>query len=262
MSLLDDLKKKAEQLQTDEQTRSAEASRNIAAVDGKLRQIFSYLEELAKTLAVIKPEVSKPFILGAEGKFEGLRQSDYFADYRLCNLQNRDHFDNVSFLFKSTAERALNVEFDDALFAERFEKSLWGYNVPFKRDDSLNAQRKIVKVNFRVSPEVRSEFLFQGEHDAGRVKITCKNAGRFGQDELTFDAEEIDTAWLDELAKFIMTETNRFKQMGRHQQVKVSIQPVELPVPAYKIHEEPVEEKAPPAGIVGAVKGLWEIWKK
>lgn len=262
MSLLDDLKKKAEQLQTTEQIRSEEVSQNIAAVDKKLREIFSYLEELAKTLAVIKPEVSKPFVLGDVGKFEGLRQSDYFADYRLCSLQGGDRFDNISFRFKSTTDRVLQQSFDDALLAERFEKSLWEYNIPFKRDDTLNAQRKIIRANFRVSVEVRSELIFQGEHDVGTVKITCKNAGRFGLDELLFDVSEIDAAWLDELARFVMTEPNHLRQIGKHQQAKVHKQPVQLAVPEYEIHETPEAEKASSAGIAGAVKGLWEIWKK
>ncbi len=263
MSLLEDLKKKAESLQTKEHQRSEQTSQNIIAVDQKLRQIFSYLNELAKTLVVIKPEVQKPYILGTVGTFDGLRQADHFADYRVNNLQNRECFDNVSFIFKSVAPQTLNVPFDDPLLAERFEKLLWEYSVIFNRDDVLNAQRKIVKVNFRVPHEVRSELVFQGEHEAGSIRIACKNIGRFSYDELVFECDEIDTVWLDELAKFVMTQPTQFKLNGkRQQQVVISSRPVELPVPKYKIHETPEVAKEEPSGLLGTVKGLWGIWKK
>jgi hypothetical protein len=263
MSLLDDLKKKAEQLKTDEQSRSEHALRNVVAVDDRLRKIFSYLDELGKTLTVIKPEVAKPYVLGSAGKFEGLRQSDHFADYRLGNIHDRECYESVTFLFKNVAVKESAIAFDDALLADRFEKMLWEHNVSFKRDDVLNEQRKITKVNFRVPHEVRSELSFEGKHEAGVIKIVGKNIGRFGQDELAFEAGEIDTAWLDELAKFIITEPNRFKLMGKRQQINIPHQPVELPVPEYEIHQTPEEEEKPqPSGLVGTVKGLWQIWKK
>jgi len=263
MSLLEDLKKKAESLQTEEQQRSEQTLQNVTAVDQKLRKIFSYINELAKTLAVIKPEVPKPYVLGTAGTFEGLCQADHFADYRTNNLQDRECFDSVSFLFKSVAPQTLNVPFDDPFLAERFEKLLWEYSVIFKRDDVLNAQRKIAKVNFRVPCEVRSEILFQGEHEAGLVRITCKNIGYFGHDELVFEHDEIDTAWLDELAKFVMGQPTPFKLGGkRQQQVVIPPRPVELPVPKYEIHETPEVAKEEPSGLLETVKGLWGIWKK
>lgn len=264
MSLLDDLKKKAEVLQVQEQQRSEQALQNIASVDAMLKKIFKYLDELAKTLSVIKPKVEKSYVLSTYGKFEGLQQSDHFSDYRLCDIGNKDYYNTVSFSFKSTSSQTLPISFDEVLLAERFEKLLWEYNIPFKRDDVLNKERQIAKVHYKVPFEVRSELLLQGMHDQGIIQITCKNIGRFGQDELLFTANDIDETWFDELAKFIMADaTSRFKQLDKRRENTNVKQSVEVPVPQYEIHEV-AEEVEKPKGekLISTVKGLWGIWKK
>lgn len=265
MSLLDDLKKKAEELQVKEQKLSALATQNIIDVDKKLKKIFVYLDELAKTISVIKPKVEKAFTLGIYGKFDGLVQSDHFADYRLRNIANSDHYELISFHFKSSSSQELASAFDDVLAAERFEKFLWEHNILFKRNDVLNQERRISSVHFRVPYEVRSELTIHGQHADGEIRITSKNIGHFGQDDFVFSIDKIDDAWFDELTKFLMMDSsNRLRQLDRRRETISYKSAPKQDIPQYEIHRTPDEAQESPKDetLVDTVKGLWKIWKK
>ncbi|MBL0122619.1 MAG: hypothetical protein IPP88_07745 [Betaproteobacteria bacterium] len=100
MGLLDDLKKEADTLKSQEAERTQSVKANAAAVDRALRKTFQYMYELFKQLNVVKPACPLVYDLLTVGKIDGLIQSDYRVEFRTSQRENSEHYENVAINFK------------------------------------------------------------------------------------------------------------------------------------------------------------------
>jgi len=79
MGLLDDLKKQAELVKTQQISRESLREENLKLVEEKMRQAFQYLNELLKQLTVLKPVNSATYSLPGIADMRNLGFSETFG---------------------------------------------------------------------------------------------------------------------------------------------------------------------------------------
>ena len=82
MGLLDDLKKQADMVKTQQLNQNEMRDEALKAVEAKMKQAFLYLNDLLKQLAVLKPDNPLVFSIPGVGDLKGLRFAEFFIDYR------------------------------------------------------------------------------------------------------------------------------------------------------------------------------------
>ena len=77
VGLLDDLKRQAQELQSQQQTDAAALARNTALVEGACKSAFQYWLELARQLNVLQPTSPVRYVLDGRNVFEQLKMADF-----------------------------------------------------------------------------------------------------------------------------------------------------------------------------------------
>jgi len=212
VGLLDDLKKKADALQTQQLTQDQLRQADAEMVDKALRQTFRYLDELLKQLAVIKPENASTFSLPALGDMKGLRFEESFVNYRTRREGGREVFDYVSLFIKWAGATNMTVVRDLPPAIEKLRRQLDEYNLKFDVKEDFNERRSITKATFSIPCRVRSDVEIKGLYGQGKLRIEAKNLLRFGADFFTVPAEDISEPVLEELARMLLGEPTGFRR--------------------------------------------------
>ena len=100
MGLLDDLKKQAAEVRSQQVDEGEVRRQNIRQVDQKMRQTFQYLNDLFKQLAVLKPETGEKVFISGIGQVGGMKYADSFIDYRTKRVDEVDYFDYINFYLR------------------------------------------------------------------------------------------------------------------------------------------------------------------
>lgn len=216
MSLLDELRRKAESISGAQEKDAERLARNAERVDGALRRGFSFFLEMAGYLNVVKPENKRCYVVPNLGNIEGMRESEFFVDYRTTSVLDKPRLEHFYVRYTSSADRVLEKQLD-FVAAEKLRTFLWECNLEFRHEDTRSEKGKIVGGSFQVPCILRSEFIFKGDYAGGLILVACRNVEWFGRDEFTYDAEEIEVSLLEEYVKFITGERNFVRQRGRHQ---------------------------------------------
>lgn len=212
MGLLDDLKKKADALQTQKLTQEQLRQADVDLVDKALRQTFRYLDELLKQLSVIRPENASTFALPALGDMKGLRFDESFINYRTRREGGREVFDYVSLFITWKGDTNLTVVRDLPPAIEKLRRQLDEYNLKFDVKEDFNERRSITKATFSVPSRVRSDVEIRGLYGQGKLRIEAKNLLRFGADFFTVPAEDIGEPVLEELARMLLGESSGLRR--------------------------------------------------
>jgi hypothetical protein len=214
MSFLEGLKRQAEALKETQAHDAARLRANAALVEKALARCFGYLDDLAKQLEVLKPRSPRRFFLDGVGEFENLVLTDFFADYRKKKFEEKDHFDYLTLQFKYVAEGQLIVNKDTPQLVQRCEEFLWRCNVKFTTNGVRNDRGFVTAAAFNIPRVIPATITVEGDYDNAKVVFALKNVERFEALKLSFDPAEFDNALLDDLAKLILAEPNRFRIRG------------------------------------------------
>lgn len=221
MSLLDELRQKAESVRGAQEKEMERLVRNAERVDAVLQRAFSFFLEAASYLNVINPENKRCYVVPEIGEIKGLREARFFVDYRTTSVMDKPRLDHFYVRYTSSADRVIEKQLD-FVAAERLLKFLRESNMEFEHEDIRNENRKILRGSFRVPCMVRSEVIFKGDYVGGLILATCRNVEWFAMNEFTYDPEELEVSLLEEYIKFIIGERNEVRQRGRHQAGAVS----------------------------------------
>jgi hypothetical protein len=215
MGLLDDLKKEAASLQSQEAERTQTKKANAVQVDQALRKIFQYMHDLFRQLNVVKPACERTYELLTVGKIGGLSQSDYRIEYHTSQRNNTEHYENLAITFKRNKAEQLQVK-REAEQIERFRDLLWQNNMRFTSEPFRNERRVIVYEHFMINCEVICGADVVGDYDEGVIRFKLKNIEDFGPTVYTLEPLSVNDHSLEELAKlFIGKVDGDFKQFNR-----------------------------------------------
>jgi len=203
MGLLDDLKKEAESLKSQQAQRTQSLKANAVQVDLALRTIFKYMHELFRQLNVVKPPCERAYNLLTVGKIDGLSQADYRIDYRTSQRNSSEHYEELTITFRRSKPDTFVVK-REAELIERFRDLLWQNNMRFTSEAVRNDRRVITHEFFTVNNEVICGADVVGDYEEGVIRFKLKNVEDFGPSIYTLEPSVINDKSLEDLAKLFI----------------------------------------------------------
>src|SRR5258706_9160249 len=110
MGLLDDLKKQADLVKTQQILQQNLQGDKLKLVEDKMKQTFQYVHELLKQLAVVKPTTPLVYSIPSVADFRNLVFTESFIDYRKRRINDKEYFDTTHFFVKRSEERRVGKE--------------------------------------------------------------------------------------------------------------------------------------------------------
>jgi hypothetical protein len=214
MGLLDELKQQADSLAKAHADDAARARDIAQRADQALGKLYAYLDDFGKQLAVIKPPSPRVFALSGVGRFENLKLSEFFADYRKKLVDDHEYLDFVLFQYQYTSPKVFELVKDNIMQKEQVEQYLWEANMKFSVDEFRNERGRVTGGKFTVPGTIGAVIRAEGKTDAAEILFTLRNIERFETLKVSFPAEAIDDALMEELGKLILGRPNRFAVRG------------------------------------------------
>lgn len=214
VSLLQELRQKAQARQADDEARKRELTAIAKQIDESLRRIFSYSHELVQQLNILKPTVERHYSMLGQLEFTNLQWQEGFVDYRTRPYSAGASYESVSMTCPLVAPEKLAIE-RDAISAESFRRTLFDSGVVFTCDEVRNSRKQLLKATFSITAEVKVNLRWRGDFDNGLIVLETRNLERFGPREYTFVPEVIKLDMLDELGRLLLGQPNRFREYYR-----------------------------------------------
>ena len=212
MGLLDDLKKQAETVKTQQVTDLTARGDNVKLVEEKMKQLFQYVNDLLKQLAVIKPTNPMVFSIPGVGDLRNLMFSDSFIDYRRKRIGDKEHFDVITFYIKWASTDSLVVARDMPATVQKVRDLLFTCGVKFTEEETKNARGSVINTTFTVPAVIVADLVVKADHDNARLAISAKNLLRLGPDDFLVPAGELNDAMLEEFAKSLIGQASAFRK--------------------------------------------------
>ena len=204
MGLLDDLKKQADMVKSQQLSQLSMLQESITLVEAKMRQTFLYLNDLLKQLAVLRPTNPTVYSIPGVGDFQNLAFAESFIDYRKKKIFDKDYYDVITLFIKWDSPASLTVERDMPATIQKVNDVLWSFGLKFTEEKIKKPGGGFEKMKFTVPSTVTCDITITADHDNGRLVVTGKHFLRMGADELRIPAGDVDEALLEEFAKMLI----------------------------------------------------------
>ncbi len=210
MGLLDDLKRKAELVKTQQLSAEALREENIRLVEEKMGQAFQYLNELLKQLLVLKPVNGVTYSIPGIGEFKELQFQDSFIDYRKKTINEKPYFDYVTFYIRWGSAAKLTVDRDMPALATKVREALFLNGIKFTEEEFKNAQHVVTKWRYNIESGIVTDVKVRADSDGGRVLFNAKNMMRLGIDDFAVPAADFNEALLEDFATTLLGQPSKF----------------------------------------------------
>jgi hypothetical protein len=212
MGLLDDLKKQADMVKSQQLSQQSMLQESIKLVEAKMHQTFLYLNDLLKQLAVLKPTNPMAYSIPGIGDFKNLEFAESFIDYRKKKLYDKDYYDVITFFIKWASPASLSLERDMPATIQKVRDVLWNFGLKFTEEEIKKPGGGFQKMKFAVSSTVTCDITISADHDNGRLVVKGKHFLRMGADELRIPAGDINEALLEEFAKMLIGQPTALRK--------------------------------------------------
>lgn len=242
MSLLDDLKKQAEDTKIGARSGAGadeETARRHEENWRKLRPVLAYLKhhftELAETLNVLDSETFFEFELDNNVKLRQLKSENFKIVKPKDNEERAFHFE-----FDNVGEFPTNYQTRNPDESERLKASFRASGITFilKPGDK---NRDILQIK----PKTKTSFQFVADVDKNQIKFTSVNYDRIWSQVIYFTKEKVTDELMDEMTKFAMRQENRLSELSGNvvsEDVKTKLR--EQLIREGTISQKPIEKKA------------------
>lgn len=214
MSYLQQLKRQAQSLQTDQGSQHEGLEANTRATELACSRIWSYFSELARQLNVIEPP-STQMGLDKRSMWPDMKQTGFRFDARKKMLRDKEVFDYLAIgwqiLPRAGEVRRASVSVNFPPDLERVQKRLTAGHVVYERTEQRHPETNgLLAIVFEYELAARASVLVTADHDNARLqfRLACVNGMDIAQH--TLPATHVETALLDELARLIVGEPSRF----------------------------------------------------
>lgn len=216
MGLLDDLRRQAQARQNQQERDQASLARNAALVEGACRTAFQYWLELARQLNILEPRTQVRHALDARHVFEALPMREFRVDARRQSLVGQPLHEHVQILCTLASGRELVLTKDMPPEIERLESRLQAASVRFHHEIVRDADSgRYLHHRYEFTADFTASVKLLPAHDDGVVQFQVQNFEGFESLLLEVAAFEVNQVLLDELARLMLGEANRFIGMGR-----------------------------------------------
>ena len=215
MSFLNQLKQQANALQVKQAVELQNIEANTAATEWACQSVAKYLQDLAKHLSVITPDAPR-FSLDGKTPWPAMKLVDFRTDFRKKKLRDKEVFDYIAMGWDIVPKvgppigGSVSVNFPPDL--ERVQKRLAFGHVEHEQKNLRHPEKNTLQaICFEYMTKARGNVTVAADHDNGNLVFRLANADGFGVETSTWAAPKIDHALLDELAKMVVAQPNRFR---------------------------------------------------
>lgn len=212
MSLLDDLKKQAEDTKIGARPGSdsgdKDTTKKLEENWRKLRPVFAYLKhhftELAETLNVLESETLFEFELDRNIKLRQLKSQNFKITAPKDNEEREFNFE-----FENVGEIPTNYKTHNPDETARL-KSLF-------KNNGINFAQKPDNKNqdiFQIKPKTKTTFQFVADVENNNIKFSSINYERLWTQVNYYTKEKITQELMDEMTKFAMRQPNRLNELS------------------------------------------------
>jgi hypothetical protein len=216
MGLLDDLKRQAAQLQAHQKAQARNFGESVLVVDEAMHRTFLYLNDLVKQLNVLSPPCPRVFDIEPTVRFEGMRLTEFFIDFRKKLVQDRDRYNYISLTWQHRSEQVITVRKELPQVIARFENNLRAAGAEFTTRETRNSRHMVTHTDFTIKCMLRATIRIEAEPDTGTLRFKIRNVERFGSFDLIFTVDDITDPLLEDCARYILGESNQFRSVGRY----------------------------------------------
>ena len=222
MAFLDDLKKEAEAQRQQElqqtQSKLVAVSQNFLLVQKKYKEINHYLLELVNQLNVLNLDLRRQYYIEGFGMIDDFRPRDYALSIDSIRIGQKDFANTLMLRFKCATEKNITVERNVPAQIDNLKEYLWQNNLKYQCTEYKNERGVVSRAIFNITSEIPISIRFSADFENAKIFLQMKNFGGLTVNEYIYDADEVDAALLDEMAKYLIDKPNTFRDIGRHQQ--------------------------------------------
>jgi hypothetical protein len=212
MGLLDDLKKQADLVKTQQISQQTLQGDRLKLVEDKMKQTFQYAHELLKQLGIVKPTSPLVYAIPGVTEFKNLVFAESFIDYRKKKINDKEYFDTVHFFIKWAGPDTYTTEKDMPPAMQRIREALWLSKVKFIEEEKKNAKGFVVGAKFIVPASVLTDVIFKADHEQGKLNFQTTHMFGLGVEYLSVPAQEINEGMLDDLAKALIGQQSEIRK--------------------------------------------------
>ena len=212
MGLLDDLKKQADMVKSQQLSQQTMLEESIKLVEAKMHQTFLYLNDLLKQLAVLRPTNPTVYSIPGVGDFQNLGFAESFINYRKKKIGDKDYYDFITMFIRWDSPSNLTVERDMPAAIQKVTDVLWSFGLKFTEEKIKKPGGGFEKMKFTVPSTVTCDITITADHDNARLVVKGKHFFRLGADELRIPAGDINEAMLEEFAKMLIGQPSALRK--------------------------------------------------
>jgi hypothetical protein len=212
MGLLDDLKKQADVVKSQQLSQLSMQQDGIKLVESKMNQTFLYLNDLFKQLAVLRPANPTVYSIPGIGDLRNLGFAESFIDYRKKKIADKDYYDVISFFIRWASPENIIIERDMPATMQKVRDMLWSFGLKFTEEEVRKAGGGLLKTKFIVPHTITCDIIISADHENTRLVVKGKHFLRLGADELRIPAQDVDVAMLEEFAKMLIGQSTTLRK--------------------------------------------------
>jgi hypothetical protein len=215
MSFLSELKNQATQLRDQQNGITQDLAAVTQTTEMACITALNYLRDFCAQLNVIKPPAAGRYSLDGKAAFPQTQMLNFRCDSRKKMHRGKEMFDTIGIgwdLLPATgqvATHSVTVNFPPDL--ERVSKRLSFGQIQHDRKEQRHPEtNKLQAYVFEYRTQSRGSVALTPDQDNGQIAFRLSNTEEFGIDNISYPAQQVTSALLDELAKRIVGQQSRF----------------------------------------------------
>ena len=206
MGFLDDVKKdtKAETSECVVSRPSESAAEFVSSVQPTMHALERYLRRLADHLVRLDSRQMISYNLQGARPLTHLKQGEYGL-----SVDDPHVIRSIEFRYNCQANRVEDVYAVNKEAGERQQQYLWHHRLRFSTKKTTDE-----RWHFKLEAFVPVSFEFALEPECSQIKLKICNHERLGVLSYSYDRDDINQLFLDELAKYIMRKSSRFHELS------------------------------------------------
>lgn len=208
MGVLDELKKQAENTQKQRQQQENAGAERRAELKRKLvtrvDDLYYFFKEFEQQLNVVNPNVTCSFDVGDLCTLTNLTQGEY-----KLRADDVGEVTKFRFYYSCVGSGGREVKLSNLAVAEKKQEVLKTNQLKFKLRDERGGRCSLLIEAF-----VPVSFDFSVDVDKAVVRLRVKNKPMLGVSNYSYNADQINSEFMDEVAKYILDKPNRFNELS------------------------------------------------
>lgn len=211
VGFLDDLKRQAEAMKAGQSTDFAAAERNGLLTEAACKTVFTYFDTLIRQLDVLKPVSKTRYALDRRTVFDQLPMVELKIDARRRKLRGNDVYEYIALHGRLRNGQKLAFTKDFLPDIEKIDAKLRQGGAPVHAQAVRNPDNnKLLEMRYEVLVDFAFGVTVTPDHDNASVPFKVMNFDGFETVTLDLPAQEVGSARLDELAKWMLGEPHQF----------------------------------------------------